>query len=59
MRLYMFLLFQEMRNAGTTPTVASCNLLLCVYAFCSAVVKVQDMVRRMDVDVIETKNHVS
>lgn len=53
MILRVFLLFQEMRNAGATPDVACYNLLLRACALDGDVQRAQDVLWRMDADGIE------
>ena len=53
MLLKVFLVFQEMRNAGATPDVACYNSLLRACAFSGDVDKVQDVLQRMAEDDIE------
>mmetsp|Transcript_23728 Transcript_23728/g.40541 ORF Transcript_23728/g.40541 Transcript_23728/m.40541 type:complete len:276 (-) Transcript_23728:455-1282(-) len=53
MILKVFLLFQEMRNAGATPDVACYNLLLRACAFGGDLQKAEDVLARMEADGIE------
>lgn len=53
MLLKVFLVFQEMRNAGATPDVACYNSLLRACALNGDIEKAQDMLQRMDADGIE------
>lgn len=53
MLLKVFLVFQEMRNAGAIPDVACYNSLLRACAFSGDIDKAMDVLRRMEADGIE------
>ncbi len=57
MLLKVFLVFQEMRNAGATPDVACYNTLLRACTLSGDIEKVQDVLQRMATDgVVPTRN---